>query len=271
MTYQTGSRQAPSSGGLIYFLHIPKSGGVSASRFFQHSVPGEELCPHKLWDDLVSAEPDPRWRVYYGHFGGLLPVWLHSWPTTVSLVRDPTARTLSLIRHVLRIKRHPLHEMAQGRSVAEFCMHPVLSRSVQNSQARYLSGLALARQLVAQESTAHAAVQFAFSNSFYALDSPAALLDTALQSLDALAAVGVTEQHETSLLLFSKVLGLPEPMTSFRENVAPPWQAPLQLTADDYAAVQSVTEIDRRLYERGLERFAQQCAEHGIVAETDAR
>ncbi|NDV87839.1 hypothetical protein GTW51_14120 [Aurantimonas aggregata] len=238
---------------------------MSASRFFQDSFPSEEQCPHKLWDDLVRTEPDPRWRVYYGHCGGLLPVWLRSWPTTVSLLRDPTARTISLIKHVLRAKIHPLHQLAQGRTVAEYCLHPVLSRSVQNTQARFLSSLALSRQLVAQDSTAHAAVQFAFSNSLYALDSPAALLETALTSMDALAAVGVAEKHDMSLTLFARVIGLPEPTASIRENVAPQWQPALDVTADDYAAVQSVTEIDRILYERGLERFTQQCREYGVA------
>ena len=55
----------------IYFLHIPKSGGISATRYFEEAVPSEAVCPHKLWDDLVKSGLDPRWRVYHGHFGGL--------------------------------------------------------------------------------------------------------------------------------------------------------------------------------------------------------
>ncbi|WP_183205886.1 hypothetical protein [Aurantimonas endophytica] len=252
--------------GTIYFLHIPKSGGISATRYFEEAAPSEAVCPHKLWDELVSSGPDPRWRVYHGHFGGLLPVWLRAWPTTVSLLRDPTSRTFSHIKHVLRTPSHPFHEMAQGLSVAQYCAHPILSRSVENYQARYLSSLALSRELVAQESSAYAAVQLAFENSMYGQDSAADLLETSCKALEALAAVGVTEKHQTSLRLFSKVTGLPEPKADFLANVAPAGQqTSLNLTADDYAAVQSVTEIDRKLYERGLERFARQCLEHGVA------
>lgn len=261
-----GSHGRPPASHLLYFLHIPKSGGISATQYFQSAFPTEEVCPHKLWDHFIKAPHDPRWRVYYGHFGGLLPVWLRAWPTTVSFLRDPTSRTISHIKHVLRAKEHPFHELAQGLSVAEYCMHPMLSRSVRDYQARYLSGLALSRQLVAQTSKAHAASQLGFETSLFSHDTAADLLLTALTALEALAAVGITEKHETSLRLFARVLGLPEPVTGYRENVAPSDQrTSLPLTADDYAAVESVTQTDRRLYERGLEHFGRLCREHGVT------
>ena len=111
---------------LIYYLHIPKTAGTSVIHFLHDVYDPVLICPYGLWDELVhaSSEELAAWRVYVGHFGGVLPLWLRRWPRTLTVLRDPVARTISHIRHVKRDFRHPLHRLALGKRVAEYLPRP---------------------------------------------------------------------------------------------------------------------------------------------------
>lgn len=255
---------------LTYFLHIPKTAGTSTTEYFYDSLPAGTICPHRLWDGLITAGEDElrQWRVYIGHFGGLLPLWLRAWPDIVTVLRCPVARTISHIKHVRRGPEHPLHKLAQGLSVKDYCFHPILSRSVENFQARYLASLSWSLDITRTAEPGarnYGDVSVAFEDALHSLQRGPYLHRYAERALESMKAVGIAENHHRTLELFAAALGLPGPKSEYRANIgATADSLGLEITQDDYAAIEAVTEIDRALYERAVRLFQRACAEHGV-------
>lgn len=256
---------------LIYYLHIPKTAGTSVVHFLHDVYDPALICPHGLWDELVhaSSEELAAWRVYVGHFGGALPLWLRRWPRTLTVLRDPVARTISHIRHVKRDFRHPLHRLALGKRVAEYCLDPTLSRSVENLQARYLASLAWGQALTHSDHDAgqkRGQLSINFEAGLYALDRGTLLRQHALDALESLEAVGIAEEHASTLRFFAEVLDLPPPRAEYRLNVSPGSEtSDLDLRPEDLMAIDSITEIDRVVYEYALRRFRHYAAQKGAL------
>lgn len=252
---------------LTYYLHIPKTAGTSVIHFLHDVYHPALICPYGLWDELVRASPEElgAWRVYVGHFGGVLPLWLRRWPRTLTVLRDPIARTISHIRHVKRDFRHPLHRLAIGKRVAEYCRDPTLSRSVENLQARYLASLAWGQALTRSGYEAgqkRGQLSINFEAGLYALDRGTLLQQHALDALESLDAVGIAEEHASTLKFFAGVLDVPPPRSEYRLNVSPGSESSdLDLRAEDLAAIDSITEIDRVVYEYALRRFRHYAAQ----------
>ena len=257
---------------LTYYLHIPKTAGTSVIHFLHDVYHPALICPHGLWDELVGAgsEELDAWRVYVGHFGGALPLWLRRWPRTLTVLRDPVARTISHIRHVKRDFRHPLHRLAIGKRVADYCRDPTLSRSVENLQARYLASLAWGQALTHPGHEAgqkRGQLSINFEAGLYALDRGTLLQQHALDALESLDAVGIAEEHASTLRFFAQVLEVPPPRSEYRLNVSPGSESSdLDLRAEDLAAIDSITEIDRVVYEYALRRFRHYAAQKGALA-----
>ena len=254
---------------LIYYLHIPKTAGTSVIHFLHDVYDPALICPYGLWDELVhaSSEELAAWRVYVGHFGGVLPLWLRRWPRTLTVLRDPVARTISHIRHVKRDFRHPLHRLALGKRVAEYCLDPTLSRSVENLQARYLASLAWGQALTHSGQDGgqkRGQLSINFEAGLYALDRGTLLQQHALDALESLDAVGIAEEHASTLKFFAEVLNVPAPHSEYRINVAPGSESSdLDLKPEDLAAIDQITEIDRVVYEYALRRFRHLAARKG--------
>lgn len=252
----------------VYFLHIPKAAGSSTTRFFHDSYDGSVICPHHLWDGLATADPSELrgWRVYCGHFGGLLPLWLRAWPRTVTVLRDPVWRTISHIKHVRRDRGHPLHELATGKTVREYCSHPVLRKSVENFQSRYLASLCWAQAILTtprSELAVQGQISVGFESGLFALDRGPQLLQYAIRALESLDAVGIAEQHAETVRLFARALGVAVTGREYRLNAAAAGEeAALELSSSDFAAIDAITEIDRPVYERAIQLFdtALRCA-----------
>lgn len=124
----------------IYFLHIPKTAGVSVGRLLEAEF-GEALCPAKTLDALLSTPREARdaATAFAGHFGVWLPDIVGRRFRTFTLLRDPVARTVSHYRHVKRDPNHPYHRYVQDQSLAEFVSDPVTAWMSCNFQARYLA------------------------------------------------------------------------------------------------------------------------------------
>src|SRR5579863_4632474 len=102
-------RREPEDGKpLIYFFHIPKTSGASFNRFLVDTFGQANVSPQMPWDTLPEhSDSAGNWKVWCGHFGGLVPLLLRSWPRMATILRDPVDRTLSQINHVRRDAQHP--------------------------------------------------------------------------------------------------------------------------------------------------------------------
>ena len=195
---------------MIYFLHIPKTGGASVGAFLSAAAGPERVTQQMLWDDLAAADyklPDQT-RVIYGHFGGLLPIWLGYWPRTLTILRDPVARALSHVNHIRRRDDHPLHAVAAPLSILEYCRHPLLRRTVDNFQSRYLASMSIARALMpavnpTPQPQPRGTISVRFEDALFSLDAAYGLEEEAVRTVDAMDAVGVNEAHGPSLQVFA--------------------------------------------------------------------
>ena len=258
---------------LVYFLHIPKTSGTSLHHSFLRVYGPEATSPPSLlWDDLVNGtyQLSERTRIITGHFGGFLSLWVKRWPRIVTILRDPLARALSHINHVQRDQSHPLHPLSAGLTVGQYCEHPVLRRTVDNFQSRYLASLDFALALMPRppERPAHepfGSVSVSFENALHSLDKETGLLDGAVRALNAIDAVGICEAHGTSLRVFARALGWDVEMVEFGLNHHATGQRTLEdLSRAEMNALTSLNLIDAQVYGHAMRKFFRLCSQYGI-------
>lgn len=260
---------------LVYFLHIPKTAGASMHKYLEHAFGPEHVSRPLLWDDIIHEQPDrvrDRWRVIVGHFGGLLPLWLGSWPQVITVLRDPLARALSHINHVKRDELHPLQHLAADLSIVEYCEHPQLSKTINNLQSRYLASLSFSSALAPEPAECGmtrppGSVSVRFEDALFSLDEGVDLRKCAMEALDKMTFVGICEEFAASLNGMSKVLGWsPPPPKEVRLNQAPSGQDVLDsLSSDEIDALGRCNSVDRAVYDAALRILAEICCSHGIV------
>ena len=262
------NRSRPNGAPLIYFFHIPKTSGTSFRRFLVSLFGEDRVSPPMIWDALPDYSSSAgKWEVWVGHFGGLLPFILRSWPRMVTILRHPVDRTLSHVNHVRRDAGHPLHSYAQGLSVLEYCRHPKLRRSIDNYQARYLASLSFALAIFKTVSNvAHATSALAFEDALFSLDRQHDLLEWALRALAEMEMVGIAEAHHQTLRLFCQKFSRPTRVESYHENQAGESQAKrAQLSPEEIECIQEMTRIDQSVYEHARERFQLDCRQSSLI------
>ena len=257
---------------LVYFLHIPKTSGMSLCETLLRVYGAEATAPNLLWDDLVYGQCplSEKHRVVTGHLGGFFSLWLKRWSRIVTMLRDPIARALSHINHVQREPGHPLHSIAAGLTVGQYCEHPALRKTVDNFQSRYLASLDFALALMPRHSESephrpYGSVSVSFENALFSLDRETGLQDAAVRALDAIDAVGICEAHGTSLQVFAKVLGWDIHAAEFELNHAATGQKTLaNLSSAEIEALTNLNAIDIQIYEHAIEMFSCLCRDHGL-------
>ncbi len=270
---------SPAPGDLVYFLHIPKTSGTSLSNFLQQIGGPEGASPVLLWDHLVTGaySVSEKTRFITGHFGGLLPLWLKRWPKIITMLRDPVARAVSHINEVQRTELHPLHHLAAGLSILRYCEHPVLRRSINNLQSRYLASLSFSLALMPQPhdrtgERGWGSISIQFEDALYALERETGLLDAAVRALAAIDAVGICEAHGPSLQVFARLLGWNGAVAEARLNSTPPAQRDRQsLSETESHALADLNAVDLQVYRHGIRLFLDACQKYAIPLEQQTR
>ena len=252
---------------LIYFFHIPKTSGSSFIRFLMDAFGESNVSPLTSWDDILAYSGTPGdWKVWHGHFAGMLPLILPSWPRMVTILRDPIDRTLSHINHHRR-SPYQLLRCAKEMSVLEFCHHPRLRREIDNAQARYLASLSFAQMLL--RSNRHhgtAAAPVAFLEALFSMDSQYGLLDSAIRALGEMDMVGIAEAHRESELLFARKFSLQAPAQAYHVNRAEASQLKREdLSPEELECIQELTQIDQLVYDCARQRFERECRQAKLI------
>ena len=240
--------------GALYFLHIPKTAGTSVTEWLRNRVKRGSLCPAKNWDQLVMIEPQALmdYRVFAGHFGMDLELFLGQKMTTVTVLRDPLSRTISHYRHVRRDPEHPLHRSVLDQSFETFVMGQQNWPMIENFQARYLVASPIAFKRFASLYDLNVKKRNRLSvlseDARYLLD-PKYVRDKALEAIgEQLAFVGTDECLPNFLRKVGEATLSSLPVSDVpRENIAPPDDIG-ELSALALEIVYSLTKIDQEIY-----------------------
>jgi hypothetical protein len=238
---------------LLYFLHIPKTAGTSLKTFIFDHYDTQEFFDQSILEHLIKT---PRlelnkYKLFCGHFGWFLPNLLSKKPKIVTMLRDPIDRTISQYNH---IKRGPeffeLHERVKNIGLTDF-----------------LAGIdtSIAQLVINPQTTAFAFDDFTtnfIGNQFKSIAeiisilTDESLLKKAIERLERIEFVGLTEEFDKSIKYLCYSLGWPEPLYSIDKlNQAPRKSNPEIVSKADVGVIKKFTALDQRLYTRAREIF----------------
>jgi hypothetical protein len=124
----------------LFFMHIPKTAGMSMRLYLSGQYQTHDVCPAVRWHGLLNSERDlATYRLVQGHFRYNLRQLLSPETRTLVLLRDPVRRTVSALRHLQRDPSfHVDHRMAKDLTISQMLRHPHLMQNQHNVQARFL-------------------------------------------------------------------------------------------------------------------------------------
>lgn len=251
----------------LYFLHIPKTAGTSLRTFLESRFDFEQVCPHLVLPELIRLPPSrlAQFRLFCGHHGLYINKLLGRDPVTLTVMREPVARTVSHYRHLQATKEDWLHERVKDQSFEDFVCGEWGPVELLNFQTRYL-----AFSDIQKDYFGHSELRIKDMPGMIAKYSDPTLLDKARRRLDSLAFVGIQERFNDVLRLLSHTFGW-APVSAFPAyNKAKTTFEASQLTPRALERVHELTRIDREVYlhAKGLfeERLARLTPE--VVEET---
>jgi hypothetical protein len=269
-------------GDVLFYLHIPKTGGVSLYDVIDVNFSPEEVFPvpeplrsRRMFQELSPAAI-AHIRCVRGHFWFGPGDWgahdfLKPDPVTITFLRDPVSRTVSVYQFVLahpelwlakKIVRPevPMHELddqelddeeveaLRSMSIAEFVRHPQVWGEVANLQARLVVGRTAGGFLRGDDPSR---VQRLSDDD---------LLAAATARLETFAFVGLTERFQESVALLANRLGWDLPESTPRLNAADRASESIELTPPDREAILEQVEVDIALYDHGRRVFEAESA-----------
>lgn len=208
----------------IFFLHIPKTGGMTLKTFLRRQVGGRRFrqIPIRKFNEVDSTGLQ-SYRCIRAHWDyGFFRV-LGRKPIYITMLRHPVARMLSMYA---MIQRKPASRWYTND------IHLFIDRlSAERLQAHFLAGTFQGQPL-----------------------SQTALLEVALTRLAECAFYGITEQFPESLTLLCATFGWRRPETVQRRNVAVPESKP-SVDQDVIAHIEEACQADMELYNAALKNF----------------
>jgi len=238
----------------IFFLHIPKTAGMSLNGLFVRNYRGRPHYNVQIKDIseadwlacLDRMEKTPReeldqYQIFKGHMIYGLHKFVPGPAEYITFLRDPVKR---LISHYKMVRRQnmfsPDHQIDPSRSDWNLGAYPAFIRSLDNYQTRALSGMDFQ-------------IPFGGCSEEH--------LKLAMDNMDRdFKFVGLTEQFDLSLLLLRRVCGWGWRYYS-PDNVAP--ETPVPISTDVIDALRRLNRFDLALYRHAQERFDRLVDQYG--------
>lgn len=269
----------------VYFMHVPKSGGVSLGKWLRSAYAGGYF-DLDLRQIINLTDRNVRgFRCYHDwHHGRSLFDWLNRPDLTViTMLRNPVERAISnfyyqqryFVAHPegfkveYRAKLSRLSDMELSQCLDDQFLTPVLS----NAESRHLGDrrdygvFLVAVKQYAPTARSHALQRPHDIPQLVNVEDIPLLQSNACTWLDEMAVVGLTERYAESALMIGDLLGIPVPADLPRANVNPRRTDPAmryqdQLAPEVVARLEELNCYDLELYSYAQELFKQQWARY---------
>lgn len=233
------------SDGCLVFIHIPKTAGQTLHFVALRGYPEQETIHCNILDRPVDEEMQKipvsersRARLVWGH----IPYGVHRQIPRrceyLTMLREPTARVISVYKHIRKTPGHELHHRLEEEQVGlELYVESAMDGGqTENSQTRQLSG-----------------------RQFGALDRDA--LDEAKRNLEKFLLIGLTERFEESFVMLRRSLGLHTPPLYVYRNVNV--STPLEVSEQAISLIRDRNALDLDLYDFARNLFDDRVARQG--------
>lgn len=219
----------------LFFLHIPKTGGLTLRYLLNKLFERDEICPANGIEKfaLLPDQQIASYRFIRGHIPYCAVQLMPRQPVTITFLRNPFDRTLS---HYAYLKTRPDIEL--HRQALEYPLIPYLrDRHVRHNQTDLMTYFISADYAPRGKRTRR--------KDF----------DLAMRRLETIEFVGITERYSESMRLLAHVLGVPPFPVIPRKNVSEQRLRVSDLTRAEYAEIDRITRLDQQLYAQALKEF----------------
>ncbi|NJR40175.1 MAG: sulfotransferase family protein [Leptolyngbyaceae cyanobacterium CSU_1_4] len=188
---------------VFYYLHIPKTAGMTFRTIVADHFCSNEICPATLGHMMAQVNPQdlPKYRLLHGHlvyvdFRTLLP---QKHLVHATMLREPVAQLVSHYEYIRRMPTDPDYAKVKEMTLEEFVQDFTIANLRRNTQTHHLAK----------------AARFNLKNL-----SAQDVFEIALESLDHFAFVGLVERFQDSLFLLSYIFGWRPIMNTRKENIS---------------------------------------------------
>jgi hypothetical protein len=222
--------ESPSSP-ILYFIHIPKTAGITLKTWFENNLPLGTSFVIDEWEAAATGSEElGRYRFFSGHYSSDVLMRLERRPDfLMTVIRDPLSRFMSWSAHCRRVSDPKYRNLFEGRSDLDVIRGPGGYTCRQaHWLLRALSGGQSCTRVPARE------------------ELPDLLSQVGL--------VGLTDELDRFMQLVSFLLGWPPPPAGWRINRTPEAR---EVAPEVRAEIAGELAIDFELYRLAGERFRQ--------------
>jgi tRNA (mo5U34)-methyltransferase len=243
-----------------FFIHLPKTGGITVETLLRDALTNELLCPHYEEHEFLSAKDVDRYKVFIGHNSYYVSRIFPEPIFVFTILREPMVRLVSLYNFIRRRPQHPEHEFMLNKvpTLEAFATHPKLAH-IRDGQTKQI-GLAADFLSIRRDVCNGALTKEQAVNRFAVLRAKEVtpeIFDLAARRLKQMEFVGITERLDETCHILFRLLNIPGIDAVPKLNAAPA-DNPTSLrglSSQDLTALQEATAHDRKLYALAQERF----------------
>lgn len=219
----------------LFFLHIPKTGGLTLRGILSRYFTRQQVCSANGLGSLLkmSDEEIGRYRYFRGHIPYNATQLMPRSPLIITFLRDPFERTLSNYAYLRSRDDLRLHPIAATYDLVGYLKNARASYN-QTDMMTYFIGANFPIRGVPNRDK-H--------------------LDLAMRRLEHMPFVGITERYDESVQLLAHVLDIAPMQQIEKRNVSPERLRINDLTAEEYALIDEMTQNDQRLYAYARQLF----------------
>jgi hypothetical protein len=206
----------------FYYLHIPKTAGTTFTAYLDKHFADNEIFPYKVWDEVledIHSRPDlSNYKLVRGHFGYGMYRYYDTPPLTITILRDPVERVISLFHHIkLESENYRNMEKHGSRKYSHFVddshlefinkettfeealEHPELRDLFSNGQTKHIGKDLDIYHRAQIGNIVPSEFSLSIDSEFRKLEDQEQLYRDALENLYTLSFVGVQEDMEKNL------------------------------------------------------------------------